>query len=453
MIAASAHGLITELHPADRPAALAAIAELRGEEPEAVRQMTARRRLSDGHYEWAIIEWTLVRDPESDQLGFTVTAREATQERADALSALEEGERRFSELIERVPAVVYEAQPDGDGAFYYLSNQIEALLGYPAEDFVAEPELFDRCVHPDDRAAVRELERREADIARAGNVTCVSEYRMVDRQGQTIWVRDEARLTATEGERPYWRGILSDITAERKAERELAGATERYRHLIDSLPVCVYRSDPRAGRPWEFVSPQIEELLGYTEEEWLAEPSLWVESLHPEDRDEVVEKLREHAETADLEAPMVIEYRMLDRTGRELSVRDRAVVTKAPDGRRLLDGMLTDLSSQRPAPNGVPDVFRLSCPSCETVWTASEMEPCPSCGRQRVDCVSLNATLAALAAARKRFEMLLDGTREHLQVLAQRRELGAATQGVRIGGRRTVARVEQGVAPEPRRER
>ncbi len=358
--------------------------------------------------------------------------------------ALDDAERLRS-LIECLPAVVYEVEAGPEGAWYYISPQLEALLGYSPQEWIDDPGFWLRCVHPDDRDAVVELERREEDIARKGDVTCVSEYRMVHRDGHAVWVRDEAQLTA--GEPPFWRGLLTGISAERQAEHQLAEASKRYRHLINSLPGCVYRYDPTPGARWEFVSPRIEQLLGYSAEEWLADPSLWASSLHPSDHDRVLAELNDHLRNAPLESALVTEYRLLRHDGEEIWVRDRAVVTEAADGRRLLDGMLIDLAAQ---PGGdeaaaAPDVYRLACPSCGATWAAEATEPCRACGEDKVERVSLNATLAELAATRKRFETLLDGINRHLDVLSKREDAEPALPS----GRRVVARVEEGTASEP----
>ena len=62
-------------------------------------------------------------------------------------------------LIEQVPAVSYIARWDEDFPLVYVSPQIEELLGFPADRLVAEPELWNERIHPDDRAHVLEEER------------------------------------------------------------------------------------------------------------------------------------------------------------------------------------------------------------------------------------------------------------------------------------------------------
>ena len=99
---------------------------------------------------------------------------------------------------------------------------------------------------------------------------------------------------------------------------------------------------------WHFVSSQIERLLGYTADEWRADPTLWRASLHADDRERV-----EFDEERHLESPpgteLVSEYRLRHRTGRSVWVRDRAVLSVDEDGERMIDGILTDITAERAA--------------------------------------------------------------------------------------------------------
>jgi PAS domain S-box-containing protein len=329
----------------------------------------------------------------------------------------------FQELIEHLPVVVYECESGLGGAWRYISPQIEELLGYRPEDWVGQPELWWDRIHPDDRSTVRSLERREAELASSGEGTSVSEYRMLHVDGTVVWVRDDARLITPAGSEPYWRGVLSDITAEREAERAVADAFESYRSLIESLPVCVYRAEPTPAGRWEVVSPQIERLLGYTAEEWMADPMLWESRLHSDDRDRVLATEREQMELP-LGTQWLSEYRLRHRSGDPVWVRDRAVVTQGGDGRRVRDGILTDISAGRGGTerSEVLDVYRLTCSRCGDSWAAYQVESCRRCKGAEVHAVSMNETLRELAIKRSQIEGLLDGIHEHLDVITTRLE-------------------------------
>ena len=135
-----------------------------------------------------------VRDPQSGELEIVSVAREAT-ERLRAESALATAEERFRELVEWLPAVVYEADTGPDGAFHYVSPQITELLGYSRGRVDVGPDALASA--PACRRARSRCSSSNGSTSRrhAGRATgSGSEYRMMHRSGRTVWVRDIARL-------------------------------------------------------------------------------------------------------------------------------------------------------------------------------------------------------------------------------------------------------------------
>jgi PAS domain S-box-containing protein len=140
---------------------------------------------------------------------------------------------RFEELIEAVPAVIYEAGRGIEGEWTYVSPQIRKLIGDSPEAWMADPDLYARRIHPADRKAVFETEDDEFAIASRENATVVAEYRMLHADGHLVWVRDEATLVNADSDSPFWRGLLIDITIERTARTELTETFQR--HQADRL--------------------------------------------------------------------------------------------------------------------------------------------------------------------------------------------------------------------------
>jgi PAS domain S-box-containing protein len=119
-------------------------------------------------------------------------------------------------------------------------------------------------------------------------------------------------------------------------------AEAKYRTLIDQLPAVTYSEALDTGKTIS-VSPQIETILGCTQEEWMADPLMWVKMLHPEDRDRVVEACAESNRT---ETPFRAEYRMIARDGRVLWFRDHADVVRGSAGQRLCwQGVMFDITA------------------------------------------------------------------------------------------------------------
>lgn len=120
-------------------------------------------------------------------------------------------------LIESLPAIVYVAEPGEQGAWHYISPQVEPMLGYRPEDWLADPELWSQRLHPDDRGRV--LDDEERDIERGAPLA--NEYRMITRDEAVIWIRDEAVLRFDERGAPRYEGILLDITERKRFESKL----------------------------------------------------------------------------------------------------------------------------------------------------------------------------------------------------------------------------------------
>lgn len=119
-----------------------------------------------------------------------------------------------------------------------------------------------------------------------------------------------------------------------------------YRSLVDRLPAITYTEALDDGRTLS-VSPQVEALLGCTQDEWLADPLMWVEMLHPDDRDRILEACWQSNRT---EERFVAEYRMIARDGRIRWFRDEAEVVRGGAGQRLCwQGVMLDITTQKDA--------------------------------------------------------------------------------------------------------
>ena len=136
---------------------------------------------------------------------------------------LARAERRYRDLIERLPVVSYLAEYGPAGKWLYVSPQIEGLLGFPAEDWLVNSDFWWSRMHPDDRDRVALEEARCAQTLEPLSV----EYRMIARDGRTVWIRDEGAL-GRQGDAGAVRveGVLTEITERRRVEEEL-------RHLAD----------------------------------------------------------------------------------------------------------------------------------------------------------------------------------------------------------------------------
>src|SRR5215211_7719238 len=101
-------------------------------------------------------------------------------------------------------------------------------------------------------------------------------------------------------------------TESQQVETRLRLAEARYRTLVEQMPVVTFLAALDGGVNELYVSPQIEQMLGFTAEEWLSNPILWYTQLHPEDRERWH---TEFARTCAAGERFRSEYRFLARDG------------------------------------------------------------------------------------------------------------------------------------------
>jgi PAS domain S-box-containing protein len=137
-----------------------------------------------------------------------------------------------------------------------------------------------------------------------------------------------------------------ELRERRRVEEALRRAETRFRTLVERLPAVVFiDSLEGVDAPTVYVSPRIEELIGYTPAEWMADPDIWRRSVHPDDLEKVVAAWERHRATSE---PMVEEYRVIARDGREVWIRDEAVVVRDDAGRPLFSqGFFSDITERK----------------------------------------------------------------------------------------------------------
>jgi diguanylate cyclase (GGDEF)-like protein/PAS domain S-box-containing protein len=196
------------------PGADVAFERILGGESRSRRRMTARRK--DGTAVELMFNASPLRSDDGRVIGVVVIATDisdliATQE------LLEEAEGRYRTLVEQLPAVSYIAEPGAKGTWQYVSPQLERMLGFSQEEWTADPTLWARRIHPEDRDRVLEEEERDSILG----VPLASEYRMITKDGRVIWVRDEGVLRAERGERVHYEGMLTNVTERKSFESQL----------------------------------------------------------------------------------------------------------------------------------------------------------------------------------------------------------------------------------------
>jgi diguanylate cyclase (GGDEF)-like protein/PAS domain S-box-containing protein len=224
----------------------------------------------------------------------------------------------------------------------YVNPAFEALTGYPADEVLGRNCRLLQGPDTDPRAVA---ELRDA-IARGEpcRVTLLNHR----RDGTPFW--NELTVTAVPGPNgtvAAYMGVLVDVTARVRAVDEVVEGELRYRRLVEQIHAVTYIAEWAPGMPLRYVSPQIEALLGFPPEAWIADPELRTGRLHPADRERVLAGARRAFEA---EEPFDAEYRMVAADGSLLWLWERATIVRDHDGGpSCCQGVLVDVTERKTA--------------------------------------------------------------------------------------------------------
>ncbi|HSJ52528.1 MAG TPA: PAS domain-containing protein [Anaerolineae bacterium] len=147
--------------------------------------------------------------------------------------ALRASEKRFRFVADFTYDWEYWRAPDG--RYVYVSPSCKKITGYGAEEFLSDPGLFLRIVHPDDLLLLEQHSREEPAAGSESGV----EFRILTRNGQTRWIEHMCQpVYDDDGTWLGRRGSNRDVTARKQAEQErerLRVDAHRQRRLVEGV--------------------------------------------------------------------------------------------------------------------------------------------------------------------------------------------------------------------------
>ncbi len=251
-------------------------------------------------------------------------------------------EERFRALTESASDLILIISADGN--ISYVSPSVQSVSGYHEDEILGRN--ISEFIHEDDiPQAMRALASR-SQISGQAPAPIELRFRHRDETWRVVEILGNNLLGL-----PAVAGIVlnaRDITKRKQAEVTLQEAETKYRTLIEQIPNTVTyidSADPNVGT--EYVSPQIKKILGYTSEEWQANPRIWQSHIHPEDQSAILAMNQRHDETGE---SMTKEYRMITRSGAVVWIYDSATMLRDEEGKPLFShGIMVDITERKQA--------------------------------------------------------------------------------------------------------
>ncbi len=231
------------------------------------------------------------------------------------------------------------------------NHAAETTFGWSRAEAVGQ-ELAALIIPPEARGAHRNALATEGESRILGQRLELTALR---RDGDEFPV--EITIVPVEGERPLYAGYLRDITDRKQAEEARRAAESRWRALVEQIPAVTYlgRFDETASTI--YISPQIEQLTGFSPERWTGSPGFWLSRVHPEDaehaRTETEARFRERRGFS-------CTYRIRRADDQWIWVEEQSTVLHDDRGEpAYLQGVMIDVTERRRREDELREAHRL----------------------------------------------------------------------------------------------
>jgi PAS domain S-box-containing protein len=132
-------------------------------------------------------------------------------------------EARYRALVEQIPAITFTVSLEEGAPEIYVGPQIELILGFEQEEWMADPILWFAQCHPDDRDIWHQEFARGIQTGGPFKATC----RVFAKDGRLVWLHGEARLVRDDAGRPlFLQGVAFDVTDQKLAEIKMKEAED-----------------------------------------------------------------------------------------------------------------------------------------------------------------------------------------------------------------------------------
>lgn len=341
------------LHPQDRDRTMAYVQDYVAHRKGDYRQ-EFRLRHKNGTYRWIEARASFVTEADGRRIRILGSHTDIT-DRKQMEEAVRESEERYRTLVELSPSGVFVFC---DGRTEYINHAGVVLLGANDVREILDRPTFD-CIHADYHQEVRENVKR---LLSGGASVHSAERTYLKLDGTPFPVQVEAARITWNG-KPAILGLFSDITERKAAQEEVASLNASLEQQVSERTEALRRSEERFRQFAEsvgsafliadisqdaldvmYVNTAFTFIWGIEREEIRRNGSLWLESVHPEDR-ERVETYHDRFLAGGTNAIFYCEYRIVGRDGYIRWIADRRVRMTGWENR--IAGIAEDITSHK----------------------------------------------------------------------------------------------------------
>jgi two-component system, sensor histidine kinase and response regulator len=175
-----------------------------------------------------------IADDDNDLMGLANLMRDVLEQRDEAVEEMVQSEMKLRSMIVNLPGCVYRCLPNDETTMLFLSGGIEALCGYPADDFLSGKRTLASIVVAED---LPEVVRRMI-VANKARTSYEQEYRIKHADGSIRWAYGKGQgVFDDRGKLQYYDGLILDNTAAKLAQQEIVKTRSLLVNAIEALDV------------------------------------------------------------------------------------------------------------------------------------------------------------------------------------------------------------------------
>lgn len=296
--------------------------------------ITLRNYRKDGALFWNELHISPVFDETGDLSHFVGIQTDITQ-RKQAEEALREQEEQYRRIVETAVEGIWVLDQNNQTSF--VNQQMATMLGYTPDEMLGET-LFSFMDEEGIEITNMNLERRRQGISEA------HDFKFRCRDSRELWaIVSTAPFFDQQGNYAGALSMVTDITDRKRAEAALRQSEQQLNSILHSLSDIVW-SASASGTEFLYLNPMVEKVYGRPVSDFFNNPSLWLEMVHPDDRERVKTESQAVFETGSKD----LEYRIIRADGEVRWLRDRCYVICDIGSKTMrLDGIATDITERK----------------------------------------------------------------------------------------------------------